>query len=379
MFSEIQEIRIKKSARRSRNALVLASNTATIAFGAGLSMQALEWLKNYLIMEVSGLTWRPIFDVGRQTTRKRSAGQANIPQNRPELARKIRTKFLEHAPKAIEKLRAAVEKKDPVGIKREAHWLKSSGANVGASHFSELCQLMEIYALNNDLSKSGLLLSDIDKEFAKVQAELNDLQSQDAAEATITAPPVSLPKYEIKSAPRFGSGTNAQPTFEKAAAIEIVASAKPAPLFDARVLLVEDSPINQEWALEFLSDLVSYVAVAEDGQQAVDAHLDGKFDMIFMDCQMPEMDGFQATRLIRKRERNLELPPVPIIALTANALRGDRDKCLAAGMDDYISKPFAPESLRATVEKWLGPKRIAHRTDAGGSRPAPAQAAVGGP
>src|SRR5919108_2370215 len=126
MFSEIQEVRIRKSAVRSQDAVVVATSTATVAVGAGLSSEALEWLKNYLIMEVSGLTWRPIFDVGRQTTRKRSAGQTNILQNRPELARKIRAVFLEQAPHRFEKLRAAVEKKDAVGIKREAHWLKSS-------------------------------------------------------------------------------------------------------------------------------------------------------------------------------------------------------------------------------------------------------------
>jgi CheY-like chemotaxis protein len=390
MFSEIQEIQIRKTAGGSRNALQVASSTATVTIGAGLSMQALEWLKNYLIMEVSGLTWRPIFDVGRRTTRKRSCGQTNMLQDRPELARKGRALFLEQAPRTMERLRAAIERKDPVGIKREAHWLKSSGANVGASHLSELCQLMEIHALNNDLSKVDLLGADIDKEFEKVQAWLNGIQQQDAPPGTFTAPPVSLPKYEIKGAPSAGSGTevktepdksatDAQPELAEAAPVESAAPAPSAPpLFDARVLLVEDSPINREVAAEFLRDLVSYVEFAGNGQQAVDAHLHGRFDLILMDCQMPEMDGFQATRLIRQRERNYELSPVPIVALTANSLRGDRDKCLAAGMDDYISKPFAPETLKATVEKWLGPERFLHRPSAGGARHVPGRAAVGG-
>ena len=298
--------------------------------------------------------------------------------------------FLEQAPRTMERLRAATERKDPLGIKREAHWLKSSSANVGASHLSELCQLMEIHALNNDLSKVDLLGADIEEEFEKVQAALKAFQEQDVRTGTLAAPPVSLPKFEIRSALSAGSGSevktepdkpteNAQPEPAEAATVEGAAPAQSAPpLFDARVLLVEDSPINREVAAEFLRDLVSYVEFAGNGQQAVDAHLHGRFDLILMDCQMPEMDGFQATRLIRQRERNYELPPVPIVALTANALRGDRDKCLAAGMDDYISKPFAPEALRATVEKWLGPERFLQRSSAGGGRHGPGLAVVGG-
>src|SRR5918992_1374714 len=102
LFSEIQEIRIKKIAGGARNAPLLSSSTTSLTIGAGLSLQALEWLKNYLIMEVAGLTWRPIFEVGRKTTRKRSGGQTNILQDRPELARKIRTMFLEQAPPTME-------------------------------------------------------------------------------------------------------------------------------------------------------------------------------------------------------------------------------------------------------------------------------------
>jgi CheY-like chemotaxis protein len=298
--------------------------------------------------------------------------------------------FLQQAPRTMERLRAAVERKDPVGIKREAHWLKSSSANVGAAQLSELCQLIEIHALNNDLSKVDLLGADIDTEFERVQTWLNGVQEKDAPAGTFSTPPVSLPKYEIRSAPRTGSATELPVELHKiaidaqaepggAAALESEAPAESAPpLFNARVLLVEDSPINREVAAEFLRNLVSYVEFAGNGQQAVDAHLHGRFDLILMDCQMPEMDGFQATRLIRQRERNYELPTVPIVALTANALRGDRDKCLAAGMDDYISKPFAPEALRAMMEKWLGPERFLQRPSAAAPLHVSAGTAVGG-
>jgi CheY-like chemotaxis protein len=75
---------------------------------------------------------------------------------------------------------------------------------------------------------------------------------------------------------------------------------------------------------------------------------------VLMDCQMPNMDGFEATRLIRKRELERGAKRVPIIALTANAMECDRDRCIAAGMDDYVSKPFKKDALRATLELWTG-------------------------
>ena len=92
---------------------------------------------------------------------------------------------------------------------------------------------------------------------------------------------------------------------------------------------------------------------AEDGRQAVAAATSGTFDLILMDCQMPEMDGFEATRRIVAHERAQHLAHTPIIALTANAIRGDREACLAAGMDDYLAKPFLREDLAALLDRWL--------------------------
>jgi signal transduction histidine kinase/CheY-like chemotaxis protein len=121
----------------------------------------------------------------------------------------------------------------------------------------------------------------------------------------------------------------------------------------ARVLLVEDNPVNQELALHMLEHLGCRCAVAANGREALDALGRDSFDIVLMDCEMPEMDGFQATAAVRVRESGSAEPRLPIVALTAGAVEGDRDKCLAAGMDDYLSKPFSIDQMERTLRRWL--------------------------
>lgn len=120
-----------------------------------------------------------------------------------------------------------------------------------------------------------------------------------------------------------------------------------------RLLLAEDNPVNQLVASELLEQLGYTVEVVENGQEAVDAVAKGGIDLVFMDCQMPVMDGFDAAGAIRRL--STEHASLPVIALTANALAGDRDKCLAAGMDDYITKPIVPDELESILNKYLKP------------------------
>jgi two-component system sensor histidine kinase/response regulator len=128
-----------------------------------------------------------------------------------------------------------------------------------------------------------------------------------------------------------------------------------------RILLVEDNPVNQAVASATLTQFHCVVDIANHGQEALDilAH-DHTYDLVFMDCQMPVMDGFHATEMIRAREQRAAelgqpLRRVPIIALTAHAISGDRDRCLQVGMDDYLSKPLAREDLIAVLDRWLRP------------------------
>ncbi len=124
-----------------------------------------------------------------------------------------------------------------------------------------------------------------------------------------------------------------------------------------KILLAEDNPVNQEVALSMLDLLECSVRVAENGAEALRAHDEEAFDAILMDCQMPDIDGFEATARIRKREQGCDAH-VPIIALTANAMKGDREHCISVGMDDYLSKPFDLRQLREVLVRWV---RVAER------------------
>lgn len=121
------------------------------------------------------------------------------------------------------------------------------------------------------------------------------------------------------------------------------------------VLVVEDNPVNRTVAMRVVSLIGVSVDVAEHGKEALEKLARGKFDLILMDCQMPVMDGYTATRTRRTLEEEQKLPRIPIIAMTANAMVGDREKCLASGMDDYLTKPLNRGLLEQTMRKWMPP------------------------
>jgi two-component system, sensor histidine kinase and response regulator len=119
------------------------------------------------------------------------------------------------------------------------------------------------------------------------------------------------------------------------------------------ILVAEDNPVNREAAAEMLEIEGYQVHTVCNGREAVEATAGRTFDLVLMDCQMPEMDGFAATAAIRAHERDRNFPRVPIIALTAHAIAGDRERCLAQDMDDYLSKPFRHPQLIAIVRRWI--------------------------
>lgn len=130
-------------------------------------------------------------------------------------------------------------------------------------------------------------------------------------------------------------------------------AARPPPALAGSVLLVEDNAVNAIVAEAGLRHLGLEVTTVGDGYAAVAACQLRRYDLVLMDCQLPGLDGFEATRLIRAEETRRALPPMPIVALTANALAGDRERCLAAGMDDHLAKPFTDEDLRAMLRSHL--------------------------
>jgi PAS domain S-box-containing protein len=139
-----------------------------------------------------------------------------------------------------------------------------------------------------------------------------------------------------------------------------------AQLAGSHVLLVEDNPINQELARDILGRAGIVVQVADNGQQALDCLARENFDAVLMDCQMPVMDGYAATRELRRHERWQQLP---VIAMTANAMAGDREAVLAAGMSDHVAKPIKVEDLFATLARWIrGPAAPSPQLEALDSR-----------
>jgi len=123
---------------------------------------------------------------------------------------------------------------------------------------------------------------------------------------------------------------------------------------ELRILLAEDNPVNQEVGRLILESLDCLVDVVADGNLAVAAVFTSEYDVVFIACQMPVVDGYEATRIIRERERKFdgEQRRIPIVALTAHALEGDRKSCLDAGMDDYLPKPFNSAQMSAILQKW---------------------------
>jgi CheY-like chemotaxis protein/HPt (histidine-containing phosphotransfer) domain-containing protein len=143
----------------------------------------------------------------------------------------------------------------------------------------------------------------------------------------------------------------ASPATEAASPAAASAAAGPS---GARILVAEDQPINQLVIERLLARRGISAECVGDGREVLARLQQGDYDLIFMDCQMPHLDGYQTTRVIRRREADGQR--VPIVALTGHALEGDRQQCLAAGMDDYLSKPLRETELYAVLDRWLPPE-----------------------
>jgi two-component system sensor histidine kinase/response regulator len=154
------------------------------------------------------------------------------------------------------------------------------------------------------------------------------------------------------------------------AALDVAAAPQESPSAaadGARVLLAEDNPVNQKLARLLLERMGCRVDTAANGSEAVRMVEQAPYDVVFMDCQMPDMDGYDATRAIRREEEGSGRH-IPIVALTAHAMQGDRERCLKAGMDDYATKPLRREVLCAALERWVPSKKSS--TTADGPSPA---------
>jgi CheY-like chemotaxis protein len=145
----------------------------------------------------------------------------------------------------------------------------------------------------------------------------------------------------------------AHPTSARAVEMITTPSAQPSAANGFRVLIAEDNVINQKVARGLLLHLGYDVDVVSNGREVLELLGKSRYDAILMDCQMPEVDGYEATAEIRRRERAEAQRAIPIIALTASAIKGDRERCVAAGMDDYVSKPLKLEDIDAALKRWV--------------------------
>ena len=162
----------------------------------------------------------------------------------------------------------------------------------------------------------------------------------------------------LLEAPRGADSTpmlNAAEPSESTGASHLVSSERVNISVGGHVLLVEDNPVNRQVAQRLLTLIGVSFETAENGKEGVDRAATGTFDAVLMDCQMPIMDGYTSTRTIRKLQADGSLGKLPIIAMTANAMVGDREKCLSCGMDDYMSKPLNRSMIEQMLRKWLPP------------------------
>jgi CheY-like chemotaxis protein len=197
--------------------------------------------------------------------------------------------------------------------------------------------LIVLSSLGAALDTHGLGATVLTKPIKQMQlykALLSALHPQTAGDTSALTP---LPVHDELHRPALG-----QPCLPDATAGRL-----------ARVLLAEDNVVNQKVAVKMLEKAGCHVDIAANGREAVEMLEQVPYDLVFMDCLMPEMDGYEATAEIRRRHGRQR--HIPIIAMTANAMQGDREHCLAAGMDDYVAKPINPHDLRAALGRWRSP------------------------
>lgn len=331
-MSDVGAVTIRWAGKRMRQRLAISHSGATSEIGEGLSAPALEWLRDRVVLESAGLAWKPLFNVGKRSTRATSHPDTERYRLWTQKSKLI-SLYLGEAVLKIADLEEALATGDNRRARAIAHWLKSSSASVGAMQLSDLCQRLEIELESADRARILALAPHLMTEFSKVSATLRAEQAHER---------------------------NADP-----------AAAAEAPQDDClagvAVLLVDDSRVNQELAGDCLAGCGAVITLADDGQQAFDKNAAAEFCVILMDCQMDGVDGFAATRMIRDMEMRSGRAPTPIIALTANALRDDRNLCLGAGMDDYLSKPFVDADLIDVVARWAEKVAMRREMEAAGA------------
>jgi CheY-like chemotaxis protein len=255
---------------------------------------------------------------------------------KPSVLHKLVSTYLADTPQRVAALHAAIEKEDSHALQEAAHSVKGSSATLGLRQFAEVCKTLEQYGRAQTTAPAKTLASALDAAYAAASAALQAILQNSAG---VQTPPPVQASQPVPSPPAPQRTIVDQPQ----------RSAQPV------ILLVEDNLVNQEVAAGMLEGLGYRVDTADNGRAGLEAIIRKRYALVLMDCQMPEMDGYAATQAVRAREAAFgdTIPRLPIIALTANTMVGDREKCLAAGMDDYLGKPYSREQLHEVLQRWL--------------------------
>jgi CheY-like chemotaxis protein/HPt (histidine-containing phosphotransfer) domain-containing protein len=324
-MDEISAVCLISADTQRRSHLRLTHQGRKFEIAEGLSDAALTWLRDRMVLEISGLTWKPLFNIGKRSTRL-TANPDDEPYRRWTSSQgRLIALYLDQSAPKISELKSGLESKCAATARKATHWLKSSSAAVGAMQLSDLCQRLEIDLDSKDLTRAASLAPHLFAEFDKVTTA-----------------------FRVALQGQTETGQNHHN--------EIDGDDEPnrqGPLFGVSALLVDDSKVNQEIARDCLLRSGCAVTLADDGEAAIAAHKETAFDIVLMDCQMSGLDGFATTRALREGEMRMGRPSAPVIALTANALRDDRQLCLAAGMNDYLSKPFVEGDLIEMIARWV--------------------------
>ena len=226
---------------------------------------------------------------------------------------------------------------------------------------SEQVQTIRFDVIDTGIGISAAGQERLFKSFSQVDSSTTRKYGGTGLGLAISKKLVELMGGEIGVASEEGKGTTFWFTLlldrrEQVETLEKAPKLKLAQTINARVLVAEDNKVNQLVARKILEKLGCQVDIVENGQQAVEAVAQGDYDLVLMDCQMPVMDGYEASQQIRLSEQS-GIERIPIIALTANAMKGDRDKCLEAGMDEYVTKPLIISELEQTLLQMLSARR----------------------
>ncbi|XQA77926.1 ATP-binding protein [Xanthomonas sacchari] len=254
------------------------------------------------------------------------------------------------------------------GLRQSARALQRAVARLPAPQTARLIWLYGEADIPEEIRAHGALLSrqaaDIDlRSMLALAPATPSLASETAGDGADTADAFYHDAFATDLMDAPAPARAAEPT-------TVVADAPP-PRSGYRLLLVEDNPVNLMVARRLLESLGHHADSVEDGAAALAQLSRQPYDLVMMDCQMPVLDGYAATRQWRQREADASRPRLPIVAMTANAMAGDRQRCLDAGMDDYLSKPLDRARLEDCLQRWLPPQpAVAPEADAAGDRSA---------